>query len=69
MDILDGFEGESRHYVRLGIPFIAKNTEKLQLGHVYIAHPNKLTDDALVNDHYLNIIRQGYLQHGFDADF
>ncbi len=69
LDILDGYEGESHHYVRLGIPFIAENTEKTQLGHVYIAHPNKLTYEALVNEDYLNIIRRGYLQHGFVANF
>ena len=66
---LDGFEGESRHYVRLGLPFSAENCDKAQLGHIYIAHPNKLTDDKLINDDYLNIIRQGYRQHGFETCF
>jgi hypothetical protein len=41
----------------------------MQLGQVYIAHPNKLTDQALVDHDYLDKIRQGYRQHGFEADF
>lgn len=69
LDMLDSYEGESRHYVRLGISFDNAVRDISQLGHVYIAHPDKLTDDALVNDHYLNFIRQGYQQHGFEANF
>lgn len=69
LEILDGYEAESRHYIRLGIPFDTTASDKSQLGHVYIAHPNKLTDDALVNDDYLNFIRQGYRQYGFEAGF
>jgi gamma-glutamylcyclotransferase (GGCT)/AIG2-like uncharacterized protein YtfP len=65
LDKLDVYEGEASHYIRLGMPFNTANSEKSNLGHVYIAHPNKLTDDALVNNEYLNFIRQGYSQHGF----
>lgn len=67
LDTLDVYEGESRHYIRLGMPFNAANSKTAQLGHVYIAHPNKLTDAAPVNDKYLNFIKQGYLQHGFEG--
>ena len=69
LDELDYVEGEPIHYVRLGMPFTPSNSGNLLLGHVYIAHPNKLTDGAMVSDEYLNFIRQGYHQHGFDADF
>ena len=69
LEDLDHYEGEPYHYIRLGIPFKTANIEKMQLGHIYIAQPNKLTDDALVDEDYLNKIRQGYHQYGFDADF
>lgn len=69
LEDLDRYEGESHHYIRLGIPFKTETIEKMQLGQVYIAHPNKLTDQALVDHDYLDKIRQGYRQHGFEADF
>ena len=37
-------------YLRLGIPFHTTTGDNPQLGHVYIAHPNKLTEGTLVND-------------------
>ncbi|MFM2441196.1 MAG: hypothetical protein RLZZ349_923 [Pseudomonadota bacterium] len=69
LEKLDRVEGEPYHYVRLGMPFKKANSNKSQLGHIYIAHPNKLTNDALVGESYLTAIKQGYVQHGFEADF
>ena len=69
LEILDTYEGEPRHYVRLGMPFQATDSDFLQLGHIYIAHPRLLTNNALPTDTYLNLIRQGYHQHGFMVDF
>ena len=69
LEKLDSCEGEPYHYVRLGITFHQANSNKFQLGHIYIAHPNKLTNSASVDESYLNLIKQGYHQHGFEADF
>lgn len=64
---LDIYEGEGTHYIRLGLPFsfIDKETHRTALGHVYIAHPSMVTEYKVPSSDYLNIIRDGYLEHGF----
>ncbi len=64
--ILDKFEGEPAHYVRIGMPFTTVEGESL-VGHVYVANPEKLTLAEDPSPDYLEHIRKGYEDHGFDA--
>ena len=57
LKILDGYEGEPCHYVRLGVPG----------SHVYVAHPAKLIWDRTPSSNYLEHIYQGYQEHGFET--
>jgi len=68
LEILDGFEGEPNDYVRVGIPFRQPEIGENCLGHIYIAHPDKLTKKQNIGADYMNHIRQGYLCHGFDTN-
>ncbi len=46
---------------------ISFNTQRL--GHIYIAHPNKLTEIARPTEQYLNRLRTGYREFGFEVNF
>jgi gamma-glutamylcyclotransferase (GGCT)/AIG2-like uncharacterized protein YtfP len=69
LEILDGYEGEPNDYVRVGIPFRQQETGENSLGHIYIAHPDKLTIKQNISTGYINHIRQGYRLHGFENDW
>jgi len=63
---LDTFEGELSHYIRIGMPFTSVEGESL-LGHVYVANPERLTVAEHPSLDYLEHIRTGYEEHGFDT--
>ena len=65
--LLDAYEGEPNHYVRLGLPF-PKADGRLGLGHVYIAAPERVIPDQTPDPNYLRHLRDGYAEHGFDPD-
>ncbi|WP_213036211.1 gamma-glutamylcyclotransferase [Candidatus Nitrotoga fabula] len=67
---LDFYEGEGKHYIRLGLPFyfIDNGNPQYKLGQVYIAHPDMLIEGQ-PTEQYLNLIRTGYEQLGFAWDF
>ena len=62
---LDKYEGEPSHYVRIGLQFSAEKGESY-IGHVYIANPDKLTENQNPSSDYLKYIYKGYEEHGFD---
>ncbi len=65
-DKLDKHEGvPGQHYVRVGMPFTDIHGT-IHLGQIYLAHIDKLTDDLAPSEDYLNTIRTGYREHGFD---
>lgn len=65
---LDFYEGAGTHYIRLGLQFYFMDKEKprFKLGHVYIAHPNMITEYKVPSSNYLNTIRDGYIENGFN---
>ena len=65
--LLDAYEGEPDHYVRLGLPF-PKADGHLGLGHVYVAAPERVIPDQTPDPNYLRHLRDGYAEHGFDPD-
>ncbi|QTA93958.1 gamma-glutamylcyclotransferase [Desulfonema magnum] len=64
---LDRYEGEPSHYVRMGLPFSDMTGKLSHIGHVYIANPNRLTQNENPSHEYLRHIRIGYEEHGFDT--
>lgn len=66
IDRLDQYEGEPRHYIRLGLPF-PRHDASVGFGHVYIADVDKLTPDRKPDPSYLQHLRRGYEEHGFDS--
>ncbi len=65
IDKLDRCERIPCHYVRLGMPFTTQEGETF-LGYIYLAHPEKLTDEKIPAEDYLQHIIHGYEEHGFD---
>lgn len=66
LQVLDRFEGEPSHYVRIGLPISDEKGESY-FGHVYIANPKKLTMNESPSSDYLNHIYRGYEEHRFDT--
>ena len=65
MITLDGYEGvDSGHYLRVGLPFV--HNSQRQTCQVYIAHPDHVDDTCTPTEDYLQHLRRGYEQHGFD---
>ena len=64
---LDFYEGAGTDYIRLGLQFYFLDKEKprFKLGHVYMAHPNMITEYKVPSSNYLNTIRDGYIENGF----
>ncbi|MDG2990491.1 gamma-glutamylcyclotransferase [Candidatus Synechococcus calcipolaris G9] len=65
---LDSFEGEPSHYVRLGLPFTT-SSGKRSLGHIYLAHPQRLVAESPPLAEYLGYLYHGYQEHDFDPIF
>ncbi len=65
--VLDGFEGEPSHYVRIGIAFNDMTGQLSYIGHIYIANTKKLIHDSVPGPEYLSHIKKGYDHHGFDS--
>lgn len=65
LTMLDGYEGVPDHYVRIGISFQLSNG-RADLGHIYLANPEMLVDNRRPAEDYLQKIRDGYQQNGFD---
>jgi len=63
---LDGFEGVPNHYMRMSIPYSDESSET-NFAQVYIAHPDQLVSGLLPTPEYLEHIRTGYREHGFDG--
>ncbi len=64
---LDRYEGEPSHYVRIGIWF-SDLTGESNIGHVYVANTDKLTQNQNPLHGYLRYIHTGYEEHGFDTN-
>lgn len=64
---LDLYEGDPSHYVRIGLPFSDRTGEIRDMGHIYIANPDKLTENGNPSSAYLKHIQTGYEEHGFDG--
>ena len=67
IDILDGYEGVPTHYLRIGIPF-RDDIGRIDIGQVYMAHPDELIEGMSPTAEHLAHIQRGYEEHGF-ADF
>ena len=66
---LDGCEGvPNHHYLRVSIQFHADSGE-VMMTQVYIAHPDKLTCGRFPEPQYVEYIRNGYKEHGFDESY
>ena len=65
---LDECEGVPNHYLRVSIQFHADSGE-VMMAQVYIAHPDKLTCGGFLEPQYLECIRNGYREHGFDESY
>ena len=62
---LDSYEGVPSHYLRVTVPFTDESGEVI-LTQMYIAHPNQISSDLGPGDDYVDHIRTGYEEHGFD---
>ena len=67
METLDRYEGEPFHYVRVGLPF-PKADGTYGMGHIYMAHVEKLVPDRNPAAEYLEHLRRGYQEHHFDPN-
>jgi gamma-glutamylcyclotransferase (GGCT)/AIG2-like uncharacterized protein YtfP len=65
---IDGYEGAPKHYLKVGLPF-SPNVGESQLALCYIAHPDKVFDDGAVSESYRNLVRQGYIEMGWEYIF
>ena len=65
---IDGYEGAPKHYLKVGLPF-SPNVGESQLALCYIAHPDKVIDGGLVSESYRNLVRQGYIEMGWEYIF
>ena len=63
---MDRYEGEPDHYVRLGYPFYDAKARYTHLGHLYVARPERLVQGKMPTDGYLDHIRAGYEENGFE---
>lgn len=63
IDLLDQYEGVPNHYLRIGQPLMIGGRETI--GHLYIAHPEKLVQNAKPEPDHNTLIHQGYRSHGF----
>ena len=63
--ILDRFEGEPEHYMRLGITVVLD--EQPILAQIYLANPDQLVMDSCPEGDYLAHILTGYHELGFDG--
>ncbi len=62
---LDIYEGTPDHYLRMTLPFDGDERGR-RICQVYVAHPDRLHDGAGPSEEYVEHIRRGYRQHGFD---
>jgi len=60
------YEGVPVHYLRIGLPFQTADGTTM-LAHAYIAAPGMLVEGKKPAAHYLEHLRTGYAEHGFDA--
>jgi gamma-glutamylcyclotransferase (GGCT)/AIG2-like uncharacterized protein YtfP len=61
------YEGVPDHYLRIGLPFQTTDGATM-LAHAYIAAPAMLVEGIKPAAHYLEHLRTGYAEHGFDAN-
>ncbi|MCB1777320.1 MAG: gamma-glutamylcyclotransferase [Candidatus Competibacteraceae bacterium] len=66
LEMLDMFEGVPHQYVRAALPLMTNTGALLAQG--YIAHPDVLISELNVENTYMEHIRKGYEEHGFDVD-
>ncbi|MDD5476338.1 MAG: gamma-glutamylcyclotransferase [Syntrophales bacterium] len=64
---LDEFEGAGSHYFRICVPFASSRSGPPLMGHLYVANPEKLTNEGSPSADYLQHIYNGYEEHGFDT--
>ncbi|WP_022670626.1 gamma-glutamylcyclotransferase [Hippea alviniae] len=63
---LDSYEGAPNHYLRVTVPVILEDSQRI-IAEVYIAHPDKLTDNQNPQPNYIEHIYKGYREFGFDV--
>ncbi len=65
MTLLDRNEGVPNHYLRLAIAF--RLEQQWTIGQIYLAHPDQLTLPEQPEGEYLQHIKTGYRENGFDT--
>ncbi|MEJ5361337.1 MAG: gamma-glutamylcyclotransferase [Spirochaetota bacterium] len=68
---LDKWEGVPEHYIRITVPVLFDGNDDEKIVQVYIAHPLKIDEDTSLKPlpTYLEHIKKGYTQNGFDISF
>ncbi|MDG2196137.1 MAG: gamma-glutamylcyclotransferase [SAR324 cluster bacterium] len=65
LEQLDEFEGTPDHYLRMVIPFVARDTNHvIEYYQAYVANPNKL-GPGNPSESYRNHLEVGYCEYGF----
>ena len=65
IEMLDKNEGVPSHYLRISLPFQANALGQI-MAQAYVANPDKLVSGKQPPPGYLEHIRTGYREHGFD---
>lgn len=65
IEMLDKNEGVPHHYLRISLPFQANALGQI-MAQAYVANPDKLISGKRPPPGYLEHIRTGYREHGFD---
>lgn len=63
---MDRFEGTPKHYLRVVLPFRPDGERSHRLVHTWIAHPDRVTTGLPVTPEYLEHLRVGYREFGWE---
>jgi len=66
LDAMDRFEGTPDHYLRVVLPFQPEGERGMRLAHTWIAHPDRVTTGLPVAPEYLDHLRVGYREFGWE---
>jgi len=65
---LNQYEGVPEHYLRISLPFRTIDGE-ISILQAYIAHPDQLVEEQKPASEYLEHIKKGYEEYGFELDY
>jgi gamma-glutamylcyclotransferase (GGCT)/AIG2-like uncharacterized protein YtfP len=68
VNILDQFEHILKYYLRIATPFYDNYGSK-NIMQVYIANPERLVEGLSPEPEYVEYIKSGYREHGFDVSY